>query len=60
MVPILASLDRKRMIECCALFVWYNFVRSHKAHKLSPAKPAASLNKLWDMAESYGRKLVTA
>lgn len=31
--------------------VWYNFVRQHKAHKLSPAMAAGVTDHLWDMEE---------
>lgn len=35
-----------------ALFtVWYNFVRQHKAHRLSPAMAAGVTDKLWSMAD---------
>lgn len=30
---------------------WYNFVRQHKAHKLSPAMAAGLTDKLWSMAD---------
>lgn len=30
-------------------FVFYNFVRTHKAHKLSPAMAAGVADKLWSM-----------
>lgn len=30
-------------------FVWYNFVRTHKAHKLSPAMAAGVSDRLWSM-----------
>ena len=32
-------------------FVWYNFCRQHKAHKLSPAMAAGVANKLWSMED---------
>ena len=32
-------------------FVWYNFARTHKAHKLSPAMAAGITDKLWDVAD---------
>jgi hypothetical protein len=31
--------------------VFYNFVRIHKAHKLSPAMAAKITDRLWDMAD---------
>jgi IS1 family transposase len=31
--------------------VWYNFVRQHKAHKLSPAMAAGLSDKLWSMTD---------
>jgi IS1 family transposase len=31
--------------------VWYNFVRTHKAHKLSPAMAAGVAHKLWSMED---------
>jgi hypothetical protein len=32
-------------------FVFYNFVRTHKAHKLSPAMAAGVTDKLWSMED---------
>jgi hypothetical protein len=32
-------------------FVFYNFVRTHKAHKLSPAMAAGVADKLWSMED---------
>jgi IS1 family transposase len=32
-------------------FVWYNFARTHKAHKLSPAMAAGVTDKLWSMED---------
>ena len=32
-------------------FVWYNWVRTHKAHKLAPAMAAGLTDKLMDMAD---------
>jgi IS1 family transposase len=32
-------------------FVWYNWVRTHKAHKLTPAMAAGLTDKLMDMAD---------
>jgi IS1 family transposase len=34
--------------------VWYNFVRTHKAHKLSPAMAAGVTDKLWSMDDLVG------
>jgi IS1 family transposase len=31
--------------------VWYNYVRQHKAHRLSPAMAAGVTDKLWSMAD---------
>ena len=31
--------------------VWYNFVRQHKAHRLSPAMAAGITDKLWSMTD---------
>jgi hypothetical protein len=47
------AFSKKVDNHCYALalyFVWYNFVRTHKAHKLSPAMAAGLTDKLWDMA----------
>jgi len=33
---------------------WYNFVRTHKAHKLSPAMAAGVADKLWSMEDLAG------
>ncbi|MFC0289318.1 DDE-type integrase/transposase/recombinase [Kaistia hirudinis] len=32
-------------------FVWYNFARQHKAHKLSPAMAAGVADRLWSMED---------
>jgi hypothetical protein len=32
-------------------FVWYNFARTHKAHKLSPAMAAGVTDRLWSMED---------
>ena len=32
-------------------FVWYNFSRTHKAHKLSPAMAAGVTDHLWSMED---------
>jgi IS1 family transposase len=32
-------------------FVWYNFARQHKAHKLSPAMAAGLTDRLWSMED---------
>jgi IS1 family transposase len=32
-------------------FVWYNFCRQHKAHKLSPAMAAGVTDRLWSMED---------
>jgi IS1 family transposase len=32
-------------------FVWYNFARQHKAHKLSPAMAAGIADRLWSMED---------
>jgi hypothetical protein len=34
--------------------VWYNFVKTHKAHKLSPAMAAGVTDKLWSMEDLAG------
>jgi hypothetical protein len=47
-------LTKKFDNHCYALalyFVWYNFARTHKAHKLSPAMAAGITDKLWDVAD---------
>ena len=39
-------------IRMIALYtVWYNFVCTHKAHKLSPAMAAGITNRLWSMED---------
>jgi IS1 family transposase len=48
------AFSKKFDNHCHALalyFVFYNFVRIHKAHKLSPAMVAGLTNKLWDMSD---------
>src|SRR6266446_4656518 len=40
--------------HCHALalyFVWYNFVKLHKAHKLTPAMAAGITDKLWSVED---------
>lgn len=32
-------------------FVFYNFVRTHRAHRLSPAMAAGVADKLWSMED---------
>jgi hypothetical protein len=32
-------------------FVWYNFVKLHKAHKLTPALAAGITDKLWSVED---------
>jgi IS1 family transposase len=39
-------------VHMVALYtVWYNFVRTHKAHKLSPAMAAGVADRLWSMED---------
>jgi hypothetical protein len=39
-------------VHMVALYsVWYNFVRQHKAHKLSPAMKVGITNRLWSMED---------
>jgi IS1 family transposase len=48
------AFSKKFDNHCHALalyFVWYNFVRTHKTHKLSPAMAAGVTDKLWEMAD---------
>jgi hypothetical protein len=48
------AFSKKFDNHCHALalyFVWYNFVRTHKTHKLSPAMAAGLTNGLWEMAD---------
>jgi hypothetical protein len=48
------AFSKKLDNHCHALalyFVWYNFVRTHKAHKMSPAMAAGLTDRLWDMAD---------
>jgi len=37
------------MVALCT--VWYNYVRQHKAHNLSPAMAAGITDKLWSVAD---------
>jgi hypothetical protein len=46
------AFSKKFDNHCHALtlyFVWYNFVKQHKAHKLSPAMAADLSDKLWSI-----------
>jgi IS1 family transposase len=48
------AFSKKLDNHCHALalyFAWYNFVRTHKAHKLSPAMAAGLTDRLWEMAD---------
>lgn len=48
------AFSKKVANHCHSLalyFVWYNFVRTHKAHKLTPAMAAGVTDKLMDMAD---------
>lgn len=48
------AFSKKFDNHCHALalyFVWYNFVRTHKAHKLSPAMAAGLTDRLWEMSD---------
>lgn len=48
------AFSKKIDNHCHALalyFVFYNFVRTHKAHKLSPAMAAGLSDHLWDVAD---------
>ena len=48
------AFSKKLDNHCHALalyFVWYNWVRTHKAHKLTPAMAAGLTDKLMDMAD---------
>jgi hypothetical protein len=39
-------------VHMVALYtVWYNFVRQHKAHRLSPAMAAGVTDRLWAMED---------
>ena len=46
------AFSKKVDNHCHALalyFVWYNFVKIHKAHKLTPAMAAGVTDKLWSV-----------
>jgi IS1 family transposase len=48
------SFSKKFDNHCHALalyFVWYNFVKIHKAHKLTPAMAAGITDKLWSVED---------
>jgi hypothetical protein len=48
------AFSKKVENHCHALalyFVWYNFVRQHKAHRLSPAMAAGVTDRLWNMED---------
>jgi hypothetical protein len=46
-----SSTIRNWSLGLALYFVWYNFVRTHKAHRLSPAMAARVTDKLWDVAD---------
>ena len=48
------AFSKKFDNHCHALalyFVWYNFVKLHKAHKLTPAMAAGIADKLWSVED---------
>jgi hypothetical protein len=48
------AFSKKFDNHCHALslyFVWYNFVKIHKAHKLTPAIAAGVMDKLWSVED---------
>jgi IS1 family transposase len=48
------AFSKKIDNHCHALalyFVWYNWVRTHKAHRLSPAMAAGLTDRLWEMSD---------
>jgi len=48
------AFSKKIDSHCHALalyFVWFNFVRTHKVHRMSPAMAAGLTDKLMDMAD---------
>ena len=48
------AFSKKLENHCHALalyFVWYNWVRIHKAHRTTPAMAAGLTTKLWEMAD---------
>jgi hypothetical protein len=48
------AFSKKFDDHCHALalyFVWYNFVKIHKAHKLTPAMAAGITDKLWSVED---------
>jgi len=48
------AFSKKVDNHCHALalyFVWYNFVRTHKAHRVSPAMAVGLTDKLWEMSD---------
>jgi hypothetical protein len=48
------AFSKKIDNHCHALalyFVWYNFVRLHKAHRLTPAMAAGIADKVMDVAD---------
>jgi hypothetical protein len=53
-VSLTNAFSKKFDNHCHALalyFVFCNFVRTHKAHRLSPAMAADLMDKLWEMAD---------
>jgi IS1 family transposase len=48
------AFSKKVDNHCHALalyFVWYNWVKTHKAHRLSPAMAAGLTDRLWEMSD---------
>jgi len=54
MTRLTNAFSKKFDNHCHALalyFVWYNFVKLHKAHKLTPAMAAGITDKLWSVED---------
>jgi hypothetical protein len=53
-VLALCEYLEQKFVDSCRkslYFVWYNFVKIHKAHKLTPAMAAGMTDKLWSVED---------
>jgi hypothetical protein len=44
-------LEAPEVRSATLYFVWYNFVKIHKAHRMSPAMAAGLTDKLWSIED---------
>jgi hypothetical protein len=58
---VVSQLEIENHAHMVALYtVWYNFVRQHKTHRLSPAMAAGITDRLWSLENIAGLVEATA